>query len=137
MSHRRLVWRSCSWNHLCTRNRFELFHGRVIKVLGRRAILTIRNGHRAVVVAPGHATEIGSRIVSFGDPVICDSGRILVDIIDDHDRNLLDAVDSSNAVRLAMPVVHSSKLIGGFAPPVLAGRLAVNEGGAFTFIGGK
>jgi hypothetical protein len=104
---------------------------------GRRAILTIRNGHRAVVVAPGHATEIGSRIVSFGDPVICESGRILVNIIDDHDRNLLDAVDSSNAVRLAMPVVHSSKLIGGFAPPVLAGRLAVNEGGAFTFIGGK
>jgi hypothetical protein len=103
----------------------------------RRAILTVRNGHPAVVVEPGHAIEVGSRIVSFGDPVVSASGRILVDIIDDDDRNLLYAVDSGNVVRLSMRPVHSGELVGGLAPPVFAGRLAVNEAGAFAFVGGK
>jgi len=103
----------------------------------RRAILTVRNGHPAVVVGPSHTTEVGSRIVSFGDPVVSESGRILVDIIDDDDRSLLYSVDSGKVVRLSMPAVHNGELIGGLAPPDFASRLAVNEAGAFTFVGGK
>ena len=43
----------------------------------------IRDGRPAVVVAPGRETEVGSRIVTFGDPVVSASGRIMVGIIDD------------------------------------------------------
>lgn len=102
----------------------------------RSAILSIRNGRPAVVVAPGHTTKAGSRIVTFGDPVVSQSGRILVGIIDDDDRNLLYAV-MGNVMRVSISAVPDGELVGGLAPRDFVGRLAVNEAGAFTFIGGK
>jgi hypothetical protein len=103
----------------------------------RRAIIAIRDGHPAVVVAPGRATEFGSRIVTFGDPVVSASGRILVGIIDEDGRNLLYAVNPTNVMRISMPAVPDGELIGGLTTPIFAGTLVINDGGAFAFIGGK
>ncbi len=103
----------------------------------RRAIFTIRGGHPVLVVAPGYATEVGSRIVTFGDPVVSASGRIMFGIIDDDGRNLLYAVNPGNVMRISIPPVPDGELVGGLAPPIFAGTLVVNEAGAFAFIGGK
>lgn len=103
----------------------------------RRAIVAIRDGHPAVVVAPGRETEVGSRIVTFGDPVVSASGRIMVGIIDDDERSLLYAVNPGNLIRISIPAVPDGELVGGLTTPIFAGTLVVNEAGAFAFIGGK
>lgn len=103
----------------------------------RRAIFTIRAGRPALVVAPGHATEVGSRIVTFGDPVVSASGRIMFGIIDDDGRNLLYAVNPGNVMRISSPAAPDGELVGGLAAPVFAGAQAGNEAGALAFIGGK
>jgi hypothetical protein len=103
----------------------------------RRAIFSIRDGRPVVVAAPGHATEVGSRIVTFGDPVVSASGRIMFGIIDDDDRNLLYAVNPGNVMRISIPPVFDGELVSGLAPQVFAGTLVINEAGGFTFIGGN
>ena len=103
----------------------------------RRAIVSIRDGHPAVVVAPGYATEFGSQLVTFGDPVVSASGRIMVSIIDDDGRKLIYAVNPGNVMRISNLTVPDGELVGGLATPVFAGSLAINEAGAFAFIGGK
>jgi hypothetical protein len=103
----------------------------------RRAIFSIRDGRPVVVAAPGHPTEVGSRIVTFGDPVVSASGRIMFGIIDDDDRNLLYAVNPGNVMRIAIPPVFDGELVNGLTPQVFAGTLVINEAGGFTFIGGK
>jgi hypothetical protein len=102
-----------------------------------RAIFTIRAGRPALVVAPGHATEAGSRIVTFGDPVVSASGRIMFGIVDEDGRNLLYAVNPANVMRISSPAVPDGELLGGLTVPIFAGTLAVNEAGALAFIGGK
>ena len=104
---------------------------------GRHAIFTIRDGHPALVVAPGHATEVGSRIVTFGDPVVSASGQIMFGIIDDDGRNLLYAINPGNVMRISIPPVPYGELVGGLAPPAIVGPLVANEAGAFAFIGGN
>jgi hypothetical protein len=103
----------------------------------RRAIFTIRAGRPALVVAPGHATEVGSRIVAFGDPVVSASGRIMFGIIDDDGRNLLYAVNPGNVRRISSPAVPDGELLGGLGAPIFAGTLVANEAGSLAFIGGK
>jgi len=104
---------------------------------GHHAIFTIRDGQPQLVVAPGHATEVGSRIVTFGDPVISASGNILFSITDNDGRNLLYAINPRNVMRLSIPSVPEGELVGGLAPPTFAGALVANEAGAFAFIGGN
>lgn len=104
---------------------------------GRRAIFSIRDGHPVVVVTPGHATGAGSQIVTFGDPVVSATGRILVGITDDDDRNLLYALAPENVMRISIPPVPEGELVGGLGPQIFAGTLVINEAGAFAFIGGK
>jgi hypothetical protein len=103
----------------------------------RRAIFSVRDGHPMVVVTPGHVTEVGSRIVTFGDPVVSASGRIMFGIIDNDDRNLLYAVKPGNLLRVSVPPVPDGELVEGLAPQIFAGTLVINESGAFAFIGGK
>ena len=103
----------------------------------RRAIFSVRDGHRVVVVTPGHVTQVGSRIVTFGDPVVSASGRIMFGIIDNDDRNLLYAVNPDNLVPVSVPSVPDGELVEGLTPQIFAGTLVVNESGAFAFIGGK
>jgi hypothetical protein len=103
----------------------------------RRAIFTIRDGHPAVVVAEGHPTEVGSRIVAFGDPVVSSSGRVLFGIVDDEGRNLLYGVNSGNVMRISTPLVPDGELVGGMVVPIFAGTLVINEAGSFAFVGGK
>ena len=103
----------------------------------RRAIFSIRDRHPVVVVTPGHVTEVGSRIVTFGDPVVSASGRIMFGIIDADDRNLLYAVKPGNLLRISVPPVPDGELVEGLTPQIFAGTLVVNEAGAFAFIGGK
>lgn len=103
----------------------------------RRAIFSFHDGHAVVVAAPGHATEVGSRIVTFGDPVISASGRIMVGIIDDDDRNLLYALMPGNVMRISIPPVPEGELVCGLGPQIFAGTLVINEAGVFAFIGGK
>ncbi len=103
----------------------------------RRAIYSIRDGHPSVVVAQGHATEVGSRILMFGDPVVSASGRIMFGIIDNDDRNLLYAVRPGNVMRISIPPESDGELVGGLAPQIFAGTLVDNEAGAVAFIGGK
>jgi hypothetical protein len=103
----------------------------------RRAIYSIRDGHPSVVVAQGHATEIGSRILMFGDPVVGASGRVMFGIIDNDDRNLLYAVRPGNVMRISIPPEADGELVGGLAPQIFAGTLVSNEAGAVAFIGGK
>ena len=103
----------------------------------RRAILTIRAGRPALVVAPGRATEVGSRIVTFGDPVVSASGRIMFGITDDDGRNLLYAVNPGNVMRISSPAVPDGELLGGLGAPLFAGALVANEAGALAFVGGK
>jgi hypothetical protein len=103
----------------------------------RRAIYSIRDGHPSVVVAQGHSTEVGSRILMFGDPVVSASGRIMFGIIDNDDRNLLYAVRPGNVIRVSIPPEADGELVGGLAPQIFAGTLVDNEAGAVAFIGGK
>lgn len=103
----------------------------------RRAIFTIRAGRPALVVAAGHATEVGSRIVTFGDPVVSASGRIVFGITDDDGRNLIYAVNPGNLMRISNPAVPDGELLGGLGAPIFAGTLVANEAGALAFIGGK
>ena len=103
----------------------------------RRAIFSIRDGHPAVVVTPGHATGAGSQIVTFGDPVVSATGRIMVGITDNDDRNLLYALAPGNVMRISMPSVPEGELVGGLGPQIFAGTLVINEAGAFAFIGGR
>ena len=103
----------------------------------RRAIYSIRDGHPSVVVAQGHATEVGSRIVMFGDPVVSASGRVMFGIIDNDDRNLLYAVRPGNVMRISIPPESDGELVGGLSPQIFAGTLVINEAGAVAFIGGK
>jgi hypothetical protein len=103
----------------------------------RRAIYSIRDGHPSVVVAQGHETEIGSRILMFGDPVVSASGRIMFGIIDNDDRNLLYAVRPGNVMRISIPPESDGELVGGLAPQIFAGTLVINEAGTVAFIGGK
>jgi hypothetical protein len=102
-----------------------------------RTILTIRGGRPALVVAPGHATEVGSRIVTFGDPVVSASGRVMFGIVDEEGRNLLYAVNPGNTMRISSPAVPDGELLGGLTVPIFAGTLVANEAGALAFIGGK
>lgn len=104
---------------------------------GHHAIFTIRDGQPVLVVAPGHATEVGSRIVTFGDPVISASGHIMFSITDNDGRNLLYAINPRNVMRLSIPSFADGELVGGLAPPTFAGALVANEAGAFAFIGGN
>lgn len=103
----------------------------------RRAIYSIRDGRPSVVIAQGHATEVGSRILMFGDPVVSTSGRIMFGIIDNDDRNLLYAVTPGNVMRISIPPEADGELVGGLAPQIFAGTLVDNETGAVAFIGGK
>jgi hypothetical protein len=103
----------------------------------RRAIFSIRDRHPVVVVTPSHVTEVGSRIVTFGDPVVSTSGRIMFGIIDDDDRNLLYAIKPGNLLRVSVPPVPEGELVEGLTPQIFAGTLVINESGAFAFIGGK
>ncbi len=103
----------------------------------RRAIFSIHDGHPVVVAAPGHATEVGSRIVTFGDPVVSSSGRIMVGIIDDDDRNLLYALTPGNVMRISTAPEPEGELVCGLGPQIFAGTLVINEAGAFAFIGGR
>jgi hypothetical protein len=103
----------------------------------RRAIYSIRDGRASVVVAQGHSTEVGSRILMFGDPVVGASGRIMFGIIDNDDRNLLYAVMPGNVMRISIPPEADGELVGGLAPQIFAGTLVDNEAGAVAFIGGK
>jgi hypothetical protein len=104
---------------------------------GHRAIFSIRDGHPVVVVTPGHATGAGSQIVTFGDPVVSATGRIMVGITDNDDRNLLYALGPENVMRISNPPVPEGELVGGLGPQIFAGTLVINEAGAFAFIGGK
>jgi hypothetical protein len=92
----------------------------------RRAIFSIRDEHLTVVVTPGGVTQVGSRIVTFGDPVV-----------DNDDRDLLYAVEPGNLLRVSVPPVAAGELVEGLTPQIFAGTLVVNEFGAFAFIGGK
>jgi hypothetical protein len=103
----------------------------------RRAIFSVRDGRPVVVVTPGHVTQGGSRIVTFGDPVVSASGRIMFGIIDNDDRNLLYAVKPGDLLRVSVPPVPDGELVEGLTPQIFAGTLVVNESGAFAFIGGK
>ena len=103
----------------------------------RRAIFSIRDGHPVVVVTPGRATGAGSQIVTFGDPVVSATGRIMVGITDDDDRNLLYALAPGNVMRISTAPVPEGELVGGLGPQIFAGTLVINEAGEFAFIGGK
>jgi hypothetical protein len=103
----------------------------------RGAIFAIRGGDPFLVVAQGHATEDGSRIVSFGDPVVSASGRIIFGVSDDEDRSLLYAVNPWNVMRISVPAVPDGELVGGLAVPVFSGTLVTNQAGAFAFLGAK
>ena len=103
----------------------------------RRAIFSIRDGPPVVVVTPGHVTQVGSRIVTFGDPVVSASGPIMFGIIDNDDRNLLYAVKPGNLLRVSVPPVPDGELVEGLTPQIFAGTLVINEAGAFAFVGGK
>ena len=103
----------------------------------RRAIFSIGDRHPVVVVTPGDVTQVGSRIVTFGDPVVSASGRIMFGIIDNDDRNLLYAVKPGNVLRVSVPPVPGGELVEGLTPQIFAGTLVINESGAFAFIGGK
>jgi hypothetical protein len=103
----------------------------------RRAIYSIHDGNTMVVITPGHRTEVGSRIVTFGDPVVSAAGRIMFGIIDSEDRNLLYAVNPANVRRVSLPPVIDGELVEGLNPQIFAGTLVINESGAFAFIGGK
>ena len=103
----------------------------------RRAIFSIRDGHPVVVVTPGHATGADSQIVTFGDPVVSATGRIMVGITDNDDRNLLYALAPGNVMRISTSPVPEGELVGGLGPQIFAGTLVINEAGAFAFIGGK
>ena len=102
-----------------------------------RAIFSIHDRHPVVVVSPGHVTQVGSRIVTFGDPVVSASGPIMFGIIDNDDRNLLYAVKPGNVPHVSVPPVPDGELIEGLTPQIFAGTLVINEAGAFAFIGGK
>lgn len=103
----------------------------------RRVIFSIRDGHPVVVFTPGHVTQVSSRMVTFGDPVVSASGRIMFGIVDSDDRNLLYAVRPNNLLRVSVPPVPDGELVEGLTPQIFAGTLVVNETGAFAFIGGK
>jgi len=103
----------------------------------RRAIFSIRYGHPVVVITPGQATGAGSQIVTFGDPVVSATGRIMIGITDDDDRNLLYALAPESVMRISIPPAPEGELVSGLGPQIFAGTLVINEAGAFAYIGGK
>jgi hypothetical protein len=102
---------------------------------GKRALLEVRGGHLSMLMREGHPTGYGSRIAYFGDPGLTASGHILLGIADDEGRNVFYETDDDSAARA--PSITNSALAYGLATPMFGGSLAVNEMGAYTFLGGE
>jgi hypothetical protein len=102
---------------------------------GKRALLEVRGGQLSLVMREGHPTGYGSRIAYFGDPGLTTSGHIMLGIADDEGRNVFYETDDSIAPHT--PSITNSALAYGLATPMFGGSLAVNELGAYTFLGGE
>ncbi len=102
---------------------------------GKRALLEVRGGQLSLVMREGHPTGYGSRIAYFGDPGLSTSGQIMLGIADDEGRNVFYETDDNVAAHT--PSITNSALAYGLATPMFGGSLAVNELGAYTFLGGE